>query len=277
MFMTLRWIGSLAAVVALSAPISAAAQNTAKPELIGVAHIALRVSDVDAEVQFLGKMGFDLAFDHQQNGKRAFVFVKISDDEFLEVAPNPPQEAPPLGFNHICFVTTNANEEYAKWAEAGLNPTKVAPGPDNTLEFGAKSPTGAMVEALEIVPESQPGQDMGKHLGANRVSTWMKGVELPVADIPAMQKFYQSIGFVATKHGAAVEMNWPGKADLEVLLRPAGPNEQSEVLLSVANLNKAAEQLRGGGMKVEMLTNRAIVHDPDGMAFVLMEKAAKGK
>lgn len=271
--MKLRSTMILAATL-LSAPLLMVSQSKAKPELTGVAHVALRVSDVDAEIAFFNKLGFEMPFAHEENGQRAFAFVKVNNQEFIEVHPHTPlgQTAPqPLGFNHICFVTTDANGEYAMWAAAGVNPTAVSKGPDGTLEFGTKDAEGRLTEALQILPGSQPAEDNGKHLGAHRVSDWMVGVEMPVADVAAERKFYESIGFVAAVDGTAVKLSSPGHADVRMVLQPADPNRQARILFKVSDEEKAAAQLRAAGLSVEMQKGRAVVHDPDGNTFVMTQ------
>lgn len=265
--MTFRWMGCLAAAM-LSTPLIAAGQNANKPDLLSVAHVALRVTDMEAEVQFLGKIGFEVGFDEQRNGKRAFVFVKVNDGEFFEVIPYNKEGKDPLGFSHVCFVTTDANAEHDKWAAGGLNPTPVTDGPDQTREFGAKTPAGGVTEALQIVPKSQPYDDKGQHLGAHRISQWLAGVDMPVDNVAAWQSFYEKIGFTPKKEGSAVRMVWPTKSDMEIVLRPAAPNEKVKILLAVPDVKKAADQLRSAGLKVDMDKNQAVVPDIDGNLFV---------
>lgn len=274
--MASRWMGYLAAAALLCAPLFAAEQKAAKPALTGVAHVALRVSDVDAEIQFLGKLGYEVAFAHEDNGLRAFVFVKVNDQEFLEVHPHIPQgktEPQPLGFNHICYVTTDANAEYAKWAAAGLNPTAAAKGPDGTLEFGAKDPAGSVTEALEILPDSQPAKDKGQHLGAKRVSDWLMGVDLPVQDLATWKTFYGKIGFAGTAKGVAIKMSSPANPAVQMVFHLASGNDQPQILFSVKSAPKAAAQLRAAGLAVEEHNSRVVVHDPDGNAFVFVQSA----
>ena len=255
-----------------------AAQAADQSQLTGVAHVALRVSDVGAEVQFFNKLGFEQAFTHEQNGRTAFVFVKINDAEFLEIHPHTPVTGTtpqPLGFNHICFVTTNAVAAHAQWTKAGLNPTAVGKGPDDTLEFGAKDPSGAMTEALEILPDSQPGLDKGKHLGANRVSDWLMGIDVPAASVAAWRQFYEAIGFVGVDRGATVQMSSPATPNLRVTFHPIGKDDQTRIVFSVKSVRKAAEQLKAAGLKVEATDRELILHDPDGNTFVLQQEDAR--
>ena len=273
--MTRRKMGSIAAAV-LSTSLIAGAQNTVKPELTGVAHVAVRATDIDAEVAFLGKLGFEKAWPVERDGKVAFYFVKINDEEFIEVHPKVASDGivHPLGFDHICFVTNDAKTLHGLWAAAGLKPTDAAKGPDGTLEFGAKDPEGRVTEALEFLPDSQPAQDRGKHLGTSRVSKVLMGVEMPAADVAASNKFFEAVGFVAASEGSTVHLSAPGHPNVRVVLRPAGEGVNAQLLFAVDDASRAADALTAAGLKVERSGKRTIVHDPDGTAFVFLETGA---
>ncbi len=72
----------------------------ARPDRPGA--YCLRVSDLDQEVNFFGKMGFEEAFSNVENGHTLQVFIKVNDMQFIEIYPqsDPPQ---PLGFMHACY------------------------------------------------------------------------------------------------------------------------------------------------------------------------------
>ena len=55
------------------------AQSTGGPKLEGVAQVAFRVSDVQAEIQLLNKLGFEQAFTYEQDGRTTSEFVKVND------------------------------------------------------------------------------------------------------------------------------------------------------------------------------------------------------
>ena len=252
------------------------AQTTESHGLTAVAHIALRVSDVDAELRFLGKLGYEQAFVHRENGRTAFWFVKVNDREFLEIHPRIPlngKEPLPLGFNHICFATGDANAEQALWTQKGLNPSSLTKGPDGTLEFGARDPSGSMTEALQILPDSQPGRDAGKHLGAHRISDWLMGIEMPVSDLATWRKFYEAIGFTATGYGPDVRLSSPANPKVQVVLRPSQGYERARLLFSINNETEVVKQLKGAGLKAELRDRQVSVRDPDGNMFVLRSGA----
>jgi lactoylglutathione lyase len=266
------------ALVLLAASRVGSAQDHAQAGLTAVAHIALRVSDTNAELQFLSKLGYEKAFAHEQDGKIAFTFVKINDREFLEIHPRIPVDGTaslPLGFNHICFVTTDANAEHVRWAAKGLDPSPVMKGPDGTLEFGAKDPSGKVTEALQILPESQPAKDTGKHLGARRVSQWLAGIDQPVKSVAAWRVFYEAIGFKGKTDGASARMISSANSDLRVVLHPAHGEEQAALLFSIESAMATAQELKSAGLDAQIANSQVIVHDSDGNAFVFQESPSQ--
>ncbi len=79
-------MGILALSCAL--PIISAAQPPAPDAgIIGIAHIAFRVSDLDREIAFLGKLGYEESFAMTNAGKTTEVFIKINDRQFIELYP----------------------------------------------------------------------------------------------------------------------------------------------------------------------------------------------
>src|ERR1700733_14420666 len=64
-------------------------------------HFGISVKNVDESLNFYTKtMGFREAFStHDKQGKLAFVYVQISRDTFLEIAPADADH--PAGFTHV--------------------------------------------------------------------------------------------------------------------------------------------------------------------------------
>ena len=273
--MRLRWMGCVA--LGLSASVFAAGQSAPKPELTGVAHVALRVSSMDDELAFLAKLGFEKSLTIERNGKAAFYFVKVNDRSFIEVHPKvtPSGTVQPLGFYHICFETNDASGLYSQWKAAGLNPTALGKGPDDTAEFGTTDPEGRLTEALTYTPDSDPMKNAGKHLGAARVSTVLFGIDLPVADVAAMQKFFEAAGLSGKDEGENVSMSSPGHPEVHVMLRPAKEGVKPRYVFLVNDLDKAAAAIAAAGLKAERGQRSVTVADPDGNLFVFMKAGGR--
>ena len=276
MMRQVRWLEAawIVCAVLLDAPLLAVAQSTAKPVLAGVAHVALRVSDVDAELSFFNKLGYEKSSAIEEKGKTAFVFVKINDTEFIEVHPRIPVDATapqPLGFNHICFVTNDANALHAQWAAAGLNPTPVVKSADGTLEFGAKDPAGRLTEALEFTPDSMAMKDKGQHISAQRVSVWLAGLDMPVPDLKAGERFFEAIGFSGGMQGTKVRLTSPGNPDLRMVLSPPESTDPVHIMFSVDNVQTAAAQMTSAGLKPVLENGHILLKDPDGNTFIFQQ------
>ena len=88
------------AVVCAGSGISIAQPPPPNQGIIGIAHIAFRVSDLDREIAFLGKLGYEEAFTLTYRGKTPEVFIKINDHEFIELYPRT-DPSQPLGWMHV--------------------------------------------------------------------------------------------------------------------------------------------------------------------------------
>lgn len=266
------WIGSVAAAVLVAVP-SLAAQapaTTQSPDLTGLAHIALRVSDLDKETNFFGKMGFEEGFTHVEDGQTLQVFIKINDVQFIELFPqsDPPR---PLGFLHACYESGNLKALHAKYAAAGLDPTPVRTTAAGDLLFTVLDSDSRATEFTQYMPGSRQVKDTGQHLGDRRVSDTLLGFEMPVTDLDAAVKFYTKLGFDAEKDGANYRLSIPANPDLRIELHSARVNDQPQFLFPVEDAKRAADELRHAGLKVRRDNKLVFLRDPDGNAFVLLE------
>ncbi len=64
----------------------ASAQNA--PPFNGIAHVAIRVHDLAASVAFYQKLGFEQAFDLRKDDVPYESFIKINDNQFIELYPH---------------------------------------------------------------------------------------------------------------------------------------------------------------------------------------------
>lgn len=256
----------------LTAQAGAASQPAAEqsPELTGLAHIAFRVSDLDQEVNFFGKMGFEEAFSNVANGHTLQVFIKVNDMQFIEIYPqtDTPQV---LGFLHACYESSDLNALHARYVAAGLHPTPVRTAAAGNLLFTLQDPDGGVIEFTQYMPDSRQMRDRGQHLGDRRVSETLLGFELPVTDLKASATFYGKLGFDVEQDGANYRLSIPANPDLRIELHSARVNDQPQILFPVEDAHRAAEQLHSAGLKVVRDNKLVFVRDPDGNAFVLLE------
>src|SRR5208282_3833715 len=191
------WIKLAAGAVLFAGNLSAAAQPPAQGSgITGIANIALRVSDVDKEVAFLGKLGFEKAFTSTLGPNALEVFVKINDRQFIEVysRTDPSQ---PLGWMHVCYEAGDLNALQKYYASIGLSPTPVKKAAAGNLITSFNDPENRVTEFTQYMPGSRHTLDIGQHLGAGRISTELMGIDLPVREGAAMKEFYTDLGFEA--------------------------------------------------------------------------------
>jgi len=265
----MRCMGTLALLCAAS--INVSAQPPAPDSgIIGIAHIAFRVSDLDREIAFLGKLGYQEAFAMTNAGKTNEVFIKVNDHQFIELYP---QTAPsqPLGWMHVCYEVGDLNILYKFYVSMGLKLRPVQKAAAGNLISSVNDPEGRVTEFTQYMPGSRHTLDRGQHLGGGRVSTELLGFDLPVRDGAAMKEFYNDLGFEPEDVNGNVRLTSPAVPDLHIELRPAGAGAQPEFLFAVPDARKAGAQLKSAGVNSNHTSGLVFVHDPDGNLFVFLE------
>ena len=151
----------------------AQSDGTPPPPFNGIAHVAIRVHDLGASVAFYQKLGFEQAFDLRKNDVPYESFVKINDNQFLELYPTTERD-PAAGFLHLCFEGADLDAIYDDYVARGLTPTAVRKAGAGNLLFtlvGPGQPSGPQnIEYTQYMPGSLHSNDQGKHLGPDRVA-----------------------------------------------------------------------------------------------------------
>lgn len=263
-----RWLFSLALAIAVSATLIAQPPPPASG-IVGIAHIAFRVSDLNREIAFLGKLGYQESFAMTNAGKTTEAFIKINDHEFIELYPqtNPSQ---PLGWMHVCFEVGDLNALQRFYASEGLNPTPVRKAAAGNLISSINDPEKGITEFTQYMPGSRHSLDVGQHLGSARISTELMGIALPVREGAAMKEFYTDLGFEAQDANGTVRLTAPGAPDLHMELRPVSPGSQPEFLFPVTDAKKAFEALEYAGVSAQRDKGLVFVRDPDGNLFIFL-------
>ena len=190
--LTLTSIRLFAAVLVLGATPSLPAQSA---DLDGIAHVALRVSDLEKSRQFYESLGFEKAFEFSEGGKPTELFMKINDHQFIELYPRT-QDSQPIGLMHVCYEVHDIESLRNAYLKIGLNPPEATKFRAGNLLFVLHDPEGQVVEYTQYLPSSLHAEDRGKHLGEHRVSTRLQAAVLPAKDLADEQTFYiDKLGF----------------------------------------------------------------------------------
>jgi catechol 2,3-dioxygenase-like lactoylglutathione lyase family enzyme len=240
-------------------------------QITGIGHIAYRATDLDKEVAFFQKLGFEQAFANTSpEGKITESFIKINDHQFLEVYPQtePGQQ---LGWMHVCYESGDLNALYAMLETHGLKPSPVRKAGAGNLLTVLNDPEGRVTEFTQYMPGSRHTLDQGKHLGEHRISELMAGFELPVPDLESARKFYTSgLGFDAREGRNGLRFTTPGAPDLRIQIRTAASDAKPATVFGVADVEAAAKQLQAAGFSATQQRNRVTVTDPDGNVFIFV-------
>jgi catechol 2,3-dioxygenase-like lactoylglutathione lyase family enzyme len=285
----------LAAGIALTLTVQA---PVARPRILGIAHLAVFVSDLTAARGFYRDLlGFDESFTlPKPDGSVDVAFVKISDHQWIELINRPTGGEGQL--DHVALSTDGAERMRDYLASRGVQvPEKVGVGPTGDKSFTITDPDGHRVEILEYQRDSRTGKDAGTHLPATRIAERALHVGILVGELARATEFYTGIlGFEEFWRGSAaksatlswVNMKVPDGTDyLEFMLYDQKPppdrrGTQHHLCLLVPDAEKAVAALESRPARkaytraIEVRTGinrkrQVNLFDPDGTRVELME------
>jgi catechol 2,3-dioxygenase-like lactoylglutathione lyase family enzyme len=271
--MITRWMAAAVAVV-ITCSASGLAQDAnsgnANGEIDGIAHVAYRVSNLDNELTFLKKLGYEESFAMKRGGQTTEVFVKVNDRQFIEVYPKtePNQQ---LGWMHVCYESADLQGLHDALASKGLDPTRVQKAAAGNLIMSLKDPDGRTTEFTQYMPGSLHTLDRGKHLGSDRVSDTLLGFDLPVENLKAAQEFYDKLGFQVENADGSLRMSLPDNDKLRIEVRQYRPGSLAETLFTVYDAKNAEQALESTGLEVRRVKTLVFVRDPDGNPLVFLQ------
>ncbi|MEO8737792.1 MAG: VOC family protein [Edaphobacter sp.] len=245
------------------------------PPLAGVAHIAIRVHNLDTSRDFYKKLGFDEAFALSKDGVVYQSFIKLNDHQFIELYPAT-EKNPQLGFLHLCFEGADLQAVYDDYIARGITPNvKIRKAGAGNLLFTLKGPMQAdqpqNIEYTQYMPGSRHYTDRGQHLGANRVGTKLVSVTLAMQDPAAAQDFYvKQLQFVPEARNPMV-LSLPGDSGEQVEIVPAASlGSRSRITLATSSLRTSSNLLKQAHVSFKSSKQTLTVIDPDGN-FIVVE------
>lgn len=129
--------------------------------IVGLTHVAIKVADLDRTLDFyVNKLGFaEMLRLHKDDGDVWLVYLRITDDQFLEVFPGAEGDRAPgwnaNGMNHLCLAIDDINALVAELEAAGiplLLPLKRAL--DGNWQAWIEDPDGNRIELMQMDPDS---------------------------------------------------------------------------------------------------------------------------
>jgi catechol 2,3-dioxygenase-like lactoylglutathione lyase family enzyme len=181
----------------LSVVVAARAQEPARPRILGIAHMALSVSDIEKSRAFYKDfLGFDEPFLlKNSDGSLALTFIKINDQQYIELFPGPDPSADRL--HHLAFQTDDAERMRVYLAARGVKvPDHVPKGRIGNLNFNVTDPDGHTIEIVEYTPDGWSMREKGKFMPDARISQHMLHAGILVGNLEAAMHFYgEVLGF----------------------------------------------------------------------------------
>ena len=120
-------------------------------------HIGIKVKNLEKSIAFYTEtMGFPEMFRlHRDDGRVWLVYLRITDDQYLEIFPEAIQDRAPEpennGINHFCLTVENIEEIVRQLEAKGVAlywPLKT--GADNNRQAWVLDPDGNRIELMEM-------------------------------------------------------------------------------------------------------------------------------
>jgi catechol 2,3-dioxygenase-like lactoylglutathione lyase family enzyme len=231
-------------------------------DLTGIAHVALRVNNLQKSREFYHTLGFEQAFEFTDAGKTSVAYIKVNDRQFIELIPRT-ADSDPGGILHTCFEVADIESLHKTYLERGLQPTDVQKGRAGNILFSIHGPDGQVLEYTQYLPDSLHSRDHGKHL-EDRISQHLLGATMTVPDIPEESAFYTGKLAFQMVDSSGTEMYVAGNSGDKVQLQADTPAAQPRVTFAVSSVRRAEHDLKNRGFKVQKSRHAVSVTDPDG-------------
>jgi catechol 2,3-dioxygenase-like lactoylglutathione lyase family enzyme len=268
------WSGVLCIAATLAVLPGAAFGQASSPGLAGIAHAAIRVSDLTKSRDFYERLGFEEAFSLTKEGTPTESFLKINDRQFIELYPQR-EPSQVVGFMHVCFESADLNALNQEYVARGLSPTPVKRAGAGNLLFTMEGPEKQNIEYTQYMPDSMHTKDRGKHLGANRISEKIVGLSVEMNDPAAAQGFYeQKLGFRTVPRGfeaGSIALELPGNSGEEVEITQRAAGSAFRLLFGVGDLKQTAKQLKARDVRFDRHRAAISIADPDGNRIIFVK------
>lgn len=142
--------------------------------IVALAHVAIRVKDIDRSLDFyVNRLGLEEMFRLDRDGKLWIVYLRITDDQYLELFPEGDGDRAPgpdtIGLNHVCLGVVDMDSVLAQLAATGISlfrPKKL--GVDGNHQAWVQDPDGNRIELMEVAPDCMQLEAIARLRAARR-------------------------------------------------------------------------------------------------------------
>ena len=126
----------------------------------GLGHLAFRVNDLDASIDFYARLGFpEMLRLLNDKGEPWIVYLRITDDQYLELFPGGDGQTVPApertGLMHLCLTVEDIDVAEAELKKIGvelMRPRDPKRGLDGNRGMWIEDPDGRQIEIMEMAP-----------------------------------------------------------------------------------------------------------------------------
>ena len=136
-----------------------------------ITHVAIRVQDIDRTLDFyINKLGFSELLRLDRDGRLWLVYLRITDDQYLEVFPEgrsgDASGAEAVGYNHMCLSVPSIDQTVRELeaAEIPLFRPKVQ-GADGNWQTWIVDPDGHRIELMEMASDGMQAKAIARLRG----------------------------------------------------------------------------------------------------------------
>jgi len=263
------------------------------PRLLGLSHVAFRVSDMERSRAFYdGFLGYTAVSPMAATSGPQRLLLLVGDRQYLELVAglDPTQDR----LDHVAFVTDDEAATRSRLAARGAKWMEAREAGGNPALVGA-DPEGRGLEIVEHAPNGWPRAFVSRSGGARAISTRIMHAGVLVGDLEAANAFYGGrLGLEETwRGGRDAVLNWTnmrvpnGDDYVEFMLygdlpAPNARGTAHHICLEVKDIEQAKARLverpyaKDYGRPLEIRTGvnrkrQLNLYDPDGTRVELME------
>lgn len=168
------------------------AAEARRPRVLGLAHAAFYVSDMNKAVAFYTEfLGYATPYKLPMPSGGDLVWIKINERQSIELFPPTATTPGADRLAHIALETDDADAMRLYLKSKGIAVPETTPvGKSGNKNFTISDPDGNRVEIVEYLPTSWTAREKGKFLPETRVSTRMPHVGVKVGRLAAAMAFY---------------------------------------------------------------------------------------
>ena len=119
-----------------------------------IAHVCLNVKNLSKSINFYNKLGFEKVFKYTKKSKDFGAYLKIAENNFLELFENPDIDKSGNSGFHFCLETDNMDETIEFLDMNCIEHTEKKTGHDGSLQIWLIDPDGYRFEVHQYTKNS---------------------------------------------------------------------------------------------------------------------------